>query len=181
MQRWILPLLLASLCSAGGCADLGFLPVAATTTLDKPTHVEAYRTGKLDDHPGYGGKLDGFAVFNTGAIPPDVAQTLAATIADPTSYHDAVRRDEFVPSVGYRFYRRVGGPGQYSVDVLIDFDSDEVLLVQRDPKLRENFRRVLETDHTRQRLLEISRQAFPFDLTVQSMTEYRAPATQPDE
>jgi hypothetical protein len=170
------------LLGAGGCAGLSFIPADAATTLANPTHVEAYRTGKLEDHPGYGGKMDGFAVIRTGEAPPDLAHDLAQAVADPTIYRDKTRDLDFVPTVGYRFYRQLdGGRGQESLDVLVGFDSDEVLLVARDNKLRENFRRMLEVDPGRERLLDLSRQAFPFDELVQSLSAVRTPATQPEE
>src|SRR5580700_11226986 len=39
-----------------GCANPGFIPPDALTTLRSPSHVETYPTGTLDNHPGYGGK-----------------------------------------------------------------------------------------------------------------------------
>jgi hypothetical protein len=171
---------LLALTSAGGCATLSFLPAEATQTLVHPTHVEAYRTGTLAAHPGYGGKLDGFAVFNTGQAPPELAAQLADAIADPASYRDEVSAEEFVPDVGYRFYRLLdGGRGQWSLDVLISFDEDQVLLVGRDNKLHENFRRLIESTPGRGRFLQLSRQAFPFDDFVQSIQS--VPATEPDQ
>jgi hypothetical protein len=173
---------LMALLAAGGCAGLGFMPAEAVTTLKNPTHVEAYRTGKLDDHPGYGGKMDGFAVIRTGEASEDVARDLAEAIQDPTLYRDATRDQDFVPTVGYRFYRKLsGGRGQMSLDILVGFDCDEILLVAHDNKLRENFRRLLEVDPGRERLLDLTRQAFPFDELVQSLSPVRTPATEPDE
>jgi hypothetical protein len=157
------------------------MPAQAMMTLKSPTHVEAYRTGKLEDHPGYGGKMDGFGVIRTGHLDDDSIAALSQTIADPDSYFDAARPDEFVPDIGYRFYRHLDhGRGQMSLDVLLDFDLDEVLLVARDNKLHEVFRRILETDRSREKLLEITRQAFPFDELVQSLSEIRPTTTQED-
>lgn len=155
---------------AAGCAEVPFIPTEAVATLQHPTHVEAYRTGTLDDHPGYGGKLDGYAVFGTGSASGQVAADLTALVTNPATYHDEAGPPDFVPTVGFRFYRRLdGGGGQMSVDVLVGFDHDQILLVARDGKLREIFRRMMESDPGRPRLLELSRQAFPFDDTVQSL------------
>jgi hypothetical protein len=170
------------LLSLSGCSSLGFLPAASVATLNHPTHVEAYRIGSLADHPGYGGKMDGYAVFDTGHAPPDAAKDLASAIADPNTYRDAVRPDDFTPVIGYRFYRLLPyGRGQASLDVLIDLDSDELMLVAHDGRLREVYRRLMESDPARQRLLQISRQTFPFDELIQSTSDYRLPSTQPDE
>jgi hypothetical protein len=43
------------------------------------------------------------------------------------------------------------------------------------------FRRRLEIDPARLRLLEISRDSFPFDQLVQSLSEVRTPSAQPDD
>jgi hypothetical protein len=180
MSRPLLLLLL--LLAAPGCSTLNFLPSDAAATLANPSHVEAYRTGTIDDHPGFGGKMDGFAVFGTGQTSPDSAKSLAATVSDPATYRDATRNEDFTPTLGYRFYRRLpSGRGQLSVDVLINFDSDEVLLIARDAGLHEVFRRRLEFDPARLRLLEISRDSFPFDQLVQSLSEVRTPSAQPDD
>ena len=176
---WSLGLLLLL---SSGCSTLNYLPAASVATLNNPTHVEAYRIGSLDDHPGYGGKMDGYAVFDTGHTPEDAAKDLAAAIADPATYHDAVRPADFTPVIGYRFYRQLpSGRGQASLDVLIDLDSDELMLVAHDQRLREVFRRLMESDPARQRLLNISRQSFPFDQLIQSTSDFRLPSTQPDE
>src|ERR1700733_11376583 len=107
-------ILLAS--AAGGCASLSFLPADAIATLKQPNHVDAFRTGTLIDHPGYGGKMDGFAVFQTGEMQPDLSRQLADAIADPSTYRDTTRYNEFTPTTGYRFYYRARG-GQISLDV----------------------------------------------------------------
>jgi hypothetical protein len=153
----------------GGCAQVPFLPAEAALTLQHPTHVEAYRTGTLDDHPGYGGKMDGFAVFGTGAVTDDVATEVAAAIADPTTYYDNAGPEDFVPTLGFRFYRKVGG-GQTSVDVLIGFDHDQVMVVARDNKQREDFRRLMDSTPGRARLVKVSQEAFEVDLEVQSLS-----------
>jgi hypothetical protein len=157
-SRILLFIALATCCS--GCANLSFLPADAMASLSDSSHVEAYRTGTLDAHPGYGGKLDGFAIFQTGDLTPDLVQQLSAVIDDPASFIDSTRTDDFVPTVGYRFYHRVPA-GQVSLDVLVDFDRDEVLLVAHDIRQKETFRRLIESDPCRARLLEIARQVFP--------------------
>jgi hypothetical protein len=164
------------LLAVGGCANLSFLPAETAATLANPSHVEAYRTGTLDAHPGYGGKMDGFAVIGAGQVSADLAKQIGQLAIDPATYRDATRRGEFVPVVGYRFYRHLSdGRGQMSVDMLISFDSDEVLLVARDGKLRENFRRLLESDPARQSLLDLTRQVFPLDVPVQSIPDVGEP------
>jgi hypothetical protein len=162
----LLSLIAASL--AGGCANVPFIPAQATATLQHPSHVEAFRTGTLDDHPGFGGKMDGYAVFNTGWASDDVIAQLGAIIVDAATYTDDAGPADFVPTVGYRFYRRSGG-GLYSVDVLIGFDHDQILLVARDEKLREDFRRMFESAPARAWLVRLTQQAFPDDRTVQSL------------
>jgi len=165
---------------AAGCAGVGFMPADAAATLAHPTHVEAYRTGEMSDHPGYGGKMEGYGVIGTGFVSPEVAEQLAAVVADPASYRDAPGSNEFEPDIGYRFYRQLdGGRGQMSLDVLIGFDSDQVLLVARNARLREDFRRMLVSEPARSRLLELTREAFPLDEAVQSIPEFAAPATEP--
>jgi len=172
-----LTLLLASF--AGGCSSLSFIPADAMATLANPSHVEAYRTGTIDDHPGYGGKMDGFAVFQTGDVTPDLTRTLAAIVADPSTYIDATRPDDFVPLAGYRFYRRLDeGGGQVSIDVLVSFDCDEILLVAHDKRQKENFRRLIESDPGRGKLLEITRNTFSSDVSIQALPEVRAPSTE---
>jgi len=181
MTRWLSIAALLCTLAGGGCANLSFLPAEAAATLAHPTHVEAYRTGKLDDHPGYGGKMDGFAVINTGDASPELAHNLGSLFSDPATYLDDVRPNDFVPSVGYRFYRRLNDSGgaQVCIDVLIAFDCDEVLLVARDSKLKETFRRMMESDPAREKLLEASRQAFEFDQLIQSLSEVRPAASMP--
>jgi hypothetical protein len=124
----------------------------------------------LDDHPGYGGKLDGFAVIRTGHISPDTAADLASAVTDPATYGSADAVDDFVPTVGYRFYRHLdGGIGQMTVDVLIGFGGDQLLLVARDNRLREYFRRMFYIGPGRARLVELSRLVFTFDPVVRSL------------
>jgi hypothetical protein len=171
-MRFQTMLLLAAMALASGCQSLSFLPSDAMVSLSDPSHVEAYRTGTLDAHPGYGGKMDGFAIYQTGDMTPDLVQQLAAVINDPASFIDSTRPDDFVPTVGYRFYHRVA-PGQVSLDVLVDFDRDEVLLVAHDIRQKETFRRLIESDPGRQRLLEIARQVFPLDGFIQSLPMVR--------
>jgi hypothetical protein len=168
--RQLLMLLLAA--TAGGCASLSFLPADAMATLQNPNHVDAFRTGGFVDHPGYGGKIDGFAIFQTGHVPPSLSSQLGDLIANPATYLDKTRPDDFEPSAGYRFYRRVGG-GLVSLDVLVGFDAGEVLLVQHDGKQRENFRRMLVFDPGREQLLDLTRQAFPDDDFIQSLSLIR--------
>jgi hypothetical protein len=168
--------LLAAALGCAGCANPGFIPADALTTLKNPSHVEVYRTGTLDDHPGYGGKLDGFAVFGTGHVSHQAAADLAAAVTDPSTFDDADAIDDFVPTVGYRFYRHRGqGLGQMSVDVLLGFDGDQMLVVARDEKLREFFRRMFSIVPGRARLLDLVRRAFPHDSVVQSLPAARAP------
>jgi hypothetical protein len=158
---------------------VGFIPGDVAKTLAHPTHVEAYRTGEIADHPGFGGKMEGYAVFDTGMASDETARDLAAAFADPATYLDASGPSNFEPTVGYRFYRQLdGGRGQWSVDVLIGFDTDQVLMVGRDNKQREDFRRMLVSVPGRTRLLELSREAFPLDTAVQEIQDFRAPDTQ---
>lgn len=160
--------------AGGGCAGPTFLPAGATAALANPTSVEAYRTAKMEDHPGYGGKLDGFAVIGDGQVSDDLAKQLATLALDPASYRDETRTDDFVPLVGYRFYRRTDdGRGHTSVDVLVSFDADEVLFVARDSQFHENFRRLLESDPSRAQWLDLTRQIFPLDVPVQSVPDIR--------
>ncbi|HUB26165.1 MAG TPA: hypothetical protein VL992_12110 [Tepidisphaeraceae bacterium] len=165
-----LPRFLVLLLAAGasGCASLGFLPADAMATLKQPNHVDAFRTGDFIDHPGYGGKLDGFAVFQTGHLPPPLSRQLADLIANPATYIDKTRADEFAPSAGYRFYRRQNG-GLVTLDVLVGFDSGQIMLVQHDGKQREIFRRLLVFDPAREQILDITRQAFPDDDFIQTL------------
>ena len=164
----------------GGCAGVGFLPSEAVATLDKPTHVEVYRMGTLEEHPGYGGKMEGYAVIRTGKATDELAGQVAAAVQDPAVYSDKAGPEDFVPTVGYRFYRHLsGGHGQATMDVLVGFDSDQILMVVRDSSLRENFRRMIIVEPGRTRLLELARQALPFDEVVQSIPDYPAPTTQP--
>jgi ABC-type amino acid transport substrate-binding protein len=162
--------LLGALC-AGGCAAVPFIPAQAAATLEHPTHVEAFRTGTLDDHPGFGGKMDGYAVFETGWISDEDAAELAAVVLDPATYRDDAGPADFVPTAGFRFYRQLGGGrGQTCVDVLIGFDHDQILLVARDEKLREDFRRMLDSAPGRESLVRLSQDALEFDQTIQSLT-----------
>jgi hypothetical protein len=168
---------------SGGCSGVGFMPAEAALTLGRPTHVEAYRMGTLEDHPGYGGKMEGYAVIRTGSAPPELAGELAEAVQDPTIYRDEAGPQDFVPTVGYRFYRRLDrGRGQMTIDVLISFDSDQILMVARDNALREDFRRMIVSQPGRSRLLDLTRQAFPFDEVVQAIPELQAttePASTP--
>ncbi len=163
----------------GGCAGVGFLPSEAVATLQKPTHVEAYCMGTIEDHPGFGGKMEGYAVIRTGHASDELAGQIAAAVQDAATYRDEAGPPEFVPTVGYRFYRHLtGGHGQATMDVLVGFDSDQILMVVRDGTLRENFRRMIIAEPGRARLLELARQAFPFEDMVQTVPEIRA-TTQP--
>lgn len=124
--------------------------------------------------------MEGYGVIRTGFVSAELAEQLAAVVADPSSYRDSAGTNEFEPDIGYRFYRQLdGGRGQMSLDVLISFDSDQVLLVARNNKLREDFRRMLVSEPARSRLLELTREAFPLDEQVQSIPEFAEPATQP--
>jgi hypothetical protein len=163
--------ILLPLCT--GCSTVSFLPAQVGATLHAPNHVEAYRVGTLDTHPGYGGKMDGFAVFSTGHASPGVAASLASAVADSRTYGDAVQSSDFVPDVGFRFYRRLpDGPGQLCVDVLISFASDEVLLVARNEKLREDFRRLFTCEPGRKELVDLTREAFEFEDWAQALSEF---------
>lgn len=167
---------------SGGCSagNLSFLPADAAAALAKPTHVEAYRVGKLDDHPGYGGKVDGFAAVRTGHVDAATAGRVSEAATDPEGYRDATRPCEFVPSIAYRFYRRLdAGRGQDSVDVLVSFDCDEVMFVSRDPRQHEVFRRLIAADPGRGRWISLARDTFPLDLDLQSLPERRPPITEP--
>jgi hypothetical protein len=170
MTRIILILLLLT---AGGCQSLSFLPAGAGATLANPTHVEAYSLGTIDAHPGLGGKMDGFAVIGTQKIDDQSAKEIAAIAADPASYRDRMPGADFVPIVGYRFYRRLdSGRGQVSVDVLLDFQADLVMIVTRDNRVREYFRRIVNSAPSRQRLLDLTQQVFPMNTDVQSIPAY---------
>jgi hypothetical protein len=154
---------------------VGFLPAEAVATLKKPTHVEAYRMGTLEDHPGYGGKMEGYAVIRTGSASEDVAGQLAEAVQDSSTYRDEAGPDDFVPTVGYRFYRHLtNGRGQASMDVLVSFDSNQILMVVRDGTLRENFRRMIIAEPGRSHLLELAKEVFPFDTVVQTIPEFPA-------
>jgi hypothetical protein len=169
-----LAVLMLLLVACGGCVSPTFIPARATAALTTPTSVEAYRVGSLDAHPGYGGKMDGFAVIGDGQMTDDLAKQLAALVLDPSSYRDETRSDEFVPLVGYRFYRLTDDrSGHTSVDVLVSFDADEVLVVARDKLFHENFRRLLESDPSREEWLGLTRQIFPLDVPVQSVPDIR--------
>ena len=155
-------------CATGNSA-LAFLPADAENTLGNFDHVEAYRIGSLDDHPGYGGKLDGYAVFQTGTLTPQLSRDLASAVVDTSTYLDSSRTGNFNPAVGYRFCRSVNGHAEVNLDALIDFDESQVLLVQHDGRRSEIFRRLLECDPGRAKLLDLTRQAFPGDMKIQTM------------
>jgi len=175
MRNFLILLLL----SAGGCQSIGFLPAGASDTLASPSHVEAYTLGKIEDHPGLGGKMDGFAVTGTQKIEDISAQQLAVVVADTSSFSDKMPNADFSPIVGYRFYRQLEhGKGQVSVDVLLDFQNDLLMLVTRDNRVREYFRRILDSSPSRERLLDLTQQIFPMNTDIQSILAY--PGTRGD-
>jgi len=174
--------LLASMVAANaGWISPGFnYPDEATDILKNVTHVEAYRVGLLKDHPGFGGKVDGFAAMETAHITPAVARRATAIALDPANFSQLMEAGKFQPTIAWRFYRLFpGGMGQDAVDMLVDFNSNEVLIVSRDVHLHEYFRTMAGCQPSRQKLLKLACDTFPndADLAKLASTPHAGPAT----
>ncbi|HTW95327.1 MAG TPA: hypothetical protein VMD30_11065 [Tepidisphaeraceae bacterium] len=159
-------LILAALLAANpACNSPAFnYPPEASDILANVTRVEAYRVGSLNDHPGFGGKVDGFAALETAHITPGIAHRAAVIALDPASFCPLTQAGDFKPTIAWRFYRLLpDGQGQDAVDMLVDFNSNEVMVVSRDGHLHEYFRTMAGCRPSRQRLIKLARDTFPND------------------
>ena len=178
--RWMVVLVSAT----GGCvpslspAQVQDPVVAATTlpsrnltALTTPDHVEAYAVGTTKAHPGFGGKLAGFGVYNSATLSPDDAREFGAAAGRLLKTAPVVSQTGFSPVFGCRFYvKSEDGQGQESADVLVDDGAQTMLVVMRDPVKKEIGRRLLDSSSLHLTLSQIARRG------LMSTTE---PATEP--
>jgi len=168
-------LIVATALLFAGCQSPAVVyPSEASAILNGYTRGEAFRLGSLYDHPGAGDKVDGFAALESTQVSGDIAQRVAAIALDPNNFQDQTRREEFLPTIAWRLYRLLpAGQGQDAVDVLVSFDCDEVLIVSRDSRLHEFFRRLVTSDAARMKLLELARDTFPADSDLSKIPDAR--------